>query len=195
MNTDINLLYYGGSGGFFCLHLLLLTGQYNCVFHKNSTGINTIIEEHWNIKSIDTWKHTENWPDNHATEQSNLPNKVYFYCNPNKETVYLGHTNVLLYTDLETQIYLAETKKAHWFIDKNAIQISMFEEMLRESYRNIKDPAWPECDSHAEFKCLPSWIQKECIETDKEVFENNWLISTKSQPHDIELIRLSLIHI
>jgi hypothetical protein len=31
-------------------------------------------------------------------------------------------------------------------------------------YQNIKDPAWPECNSLDEFVTLPMWIQQECIE-------------------------------
>jgi len=32
------------------------------------------------------------------------------------------------------------------------------------AYNDIKDPAWPECDSWKEFNQLPTWIQQECIE-------------------------------
>jgi hypothetical protein len=33
----------------------------------------------------------------------------------------------------------------------------------KSSYRRIKDPAWPDCNSWAEFNLLPDYIKQECI--------------------------------
>ena len=40
---------------------------------------------------------------------------------------------------------------------------------FKDGYNNIKDSAWPECNSIEEFKLLPNWIQDECINVHKLV--------------------------
>jgi len=34
-------------------------------------------------------------------------------------------------------------------------------------YNNIKDPSWPECQTHLDFESLPEWIQDECTNLHK----------------------------
>jgi hypothetical protein len=38
---------------------------------------------------------------------------------------------------------------------------------FKKAYKDIMDPAWPECNSFEEFLTLPAWIQEECNDTHK----------------------------
>ena len=38
---------------------------------------------------------------------------------------------------------------------------------FQQSYKNVMDPTWPECNSIEEFATLPVWIQEECKNTHK----------------------------
>jgi hypothetical protein len=42
---------------------------------------------------------------------------------------------------------------------------------IKTAYTDVKDQTWPNCKSVEEFKTLPYWIQKECIETHQ--FDNH----------------------
>lgn len=159
MSQDVSLLYYGGSGGNFCLHLLMLTGNYNCIFNSDIQDFNTIFQNQWNIGQMGKWKTTETMVENDRTLHSNLTNKIYLKCNPNKHSMnkYPG-TTVVIYTDIETQLYLAKTKNAFCFYKNNPQ-----EEWLVNKYQHIKTPEWPSCYSMAEFDNLPEHIKEECL--------------------------------
>jgi len=159
MSQDVSLLYYGGSGGNFCLHLLMLAGNYNCIFNSDIQDFDTIFQNQWNINQIGKWKTTETSVENDRTLHANLSNKIYLKCNPDKHSLtrYPG-TTVVIYTDIETQIYLAKTKNAFWFFKNNPQ-----EEMLVRKYNSIKAKEWPTCYSMAEFDNLPETIKEECL--------------------------------
>jgi hypothetical protein len=171
MNNDVKLFYFGGSGGFFCLHLLLLTGIYNCKFRGDDQNFENIFKKQWNITDIKKWKSTETWPDNDATMTSDLNNKIYYICNdyeflPNK---YHGKT-IVLYTDIETQCYLAMTKNAWLNCFKDQTNNS-----LLNYYKNVKAQEWPDMNNIHEFKNLPDKIKEECLNRWK--FNELWPIN------------------
>jgi hypothetical protein len=171
MPQDIHLLYSGGSGGFFCLHLLLLTGKYNCKFNCDTQDYQTIFKNHWNINS-DHWKKSEIWPLNSNTFESNLTNKLYYTCNPKGDALTrFNGTTIVLYTDIETQWFLAKTKHALWFTKDETFKeqrLCSLKEHQRNQfillYYQVKAPDWPLCNSIEEFFNLPEVIQHECID-------------------------------
>ena len=164
MSPDINLFYHGASGGFFCLHLLLLTNEYSCIFKGPVQDFKTIFQHQWNIKNISTWKATETWPDNQKTLSSNINNKIFFHCG-NSIDVYnqFPGIKVILYTDVETQLYLAKTKTALWF--KSDVKTEYYQSITNDfltCYNNIKSDSWPCLVSLNDFNKLPHCIQQEC---------------------------------
>lgn len=163
MTQDINLMYYGGSGGFFCLHLLLLTEKYNCIFDGDVQDFDIIFQKQWNITDVSNWKKSETWPHNNKTYNSTLPNKIYYKCNPTLEdtTRYPGK-KIILYTDFDTQLCLAATKKASWFSQNETIEDHQNTWFL-VLYNNIKDQSWPVCTSIDNFNSLPQFIKNECM--------------------------------
>jgi len=132
-NSDITVVYQGGSGGFFLYYLLLLSGHF-------ISGEKSIIESNGDATEVwklinsqfptslknqnDGWKHTEHWPDNKlCANTSTSKRKLYLVCNPlfapetyehNKWITSIS-TPVLLYTDLKTQLRLAYDKRSYWF--------------------------------------------------------------------------------
>ena len=117
--NSLNLLYSGGSGGFFLLHLLLLSKQYHCDFGTDKS-LEQIIEHQWNIVQADQWKSTEIWPDNTKTSLGPEP-RIYFYCLPNSPNANPGR-QILLYTDFLSQLRLSFYKKAWWYVNSNSIK-------------------------------------------------------------------------
>jgi hypothetical protein len=172
MNNDITLFYFGASGGFFCLHLLLLTGKYHCKFCKHDQNFDNIFNKQWNISDVSKWKETETWPDNTATLESNLSNKIYYICNHIEDIALYSGKKILLYTDFETQWYLAKTKQVAWFFE------TTYQDMIKQIhheftayYNTIKAVNWPACNSIYDFNNLPNYIKTECLE--------NWDIDKK----------------
>jgi hypothetical protein len=198
--NDVTIFYFGASGGFFALYMLLLSKQYQCVFNNGSTNAFDIKDSQWNITDVAKWKDSEIWPNNVETLHANFSvNKVYFVCNP--DPLFLtgpgpapnGYTRLpgkklLLYTDLETQWYLAKTKRAYWFQDGRELNGSgpiwknpeFMQKQLQYRYSNARLPGWPDCNTFEEFYRLPQEIQNECREhhhlwevLDYEKFDNN----------------------
>jgi hypothetical protein len=172
---DVNLFYYGASGGFLCLHLLLLTGSYRCKFMGDEQNFENIFAKQWQIKNIEKWKSHETWPDNDATLEADLPNKVFYICNDvDKLSLYPGKL-IVLYTDIETQWILSKTKHAYWFVDRTPADL--FKEIndnFTEYYDKVKGFDWPGCDNINEFQNLPERIKTECREIWK--FDKRWPI-------------------
>lgn len=52
-------------------------------------------------------------------------------------------------------------------IPKNLRDILNFDQNWRRSYRAIKDPEWPDCDTVDDWASLPDYIKKECQEIHK----------------------------
>ena len=74
---DLSLFYFGGSGGFLLLHLLLMSGK----FYAAGIDINNL-EQQWNISDPSKWKDQEVWPKNLLTSRAvSDKTKLYFNCN------------------------------------------------------------------------------------------------------------------
>lgn len=130
-NQDLNLFYVGGHGGFFLLHLLLLSRKYACVFFNehhygsfDSWFLNfkeNIYPTQWN--QTDEWKRNEVYPDNETTLISDNyeKSKIFFTCNWIDRWKVLPGKKLVIYTDLETELRLSWYKKANVFF-KNGYQ-------------------------------------------------------------------------
>ena len=93
---DLSLFYFGGSGGFLLLHLLLMSGK----FYAAGVDINNL-EQQWDILDPAKWKDNEVWPDNAATTSSVTDKtKLYFNCNDYTNWLNNTQTRVMLYVDL-----------------------------------------------------------------------------------------------
>lgn len=106
-------MYFGGSGGFFLLHLLILSNKFFCAPLNN---FQQVFDKQWNITDPAAWKLLETWPDNHATSAAATDlHKLFFHCNGG--TPWKTHTGnkILLYTDIDTQLSLARYKHAWCF--------------------------------------------------------------------------------
>lgn len=155
---DLNLFYYGGSGGFFALHLILLTGQFECKFNQLDLDFGKVFESQWKIKSMTNWKVTEFPPDNAKTLVSDIQNKVYLTCNDFKKWSILPGKKIVLYTDIDTQWYLAKNKKAFWFKESGYDSVVSI-----QTYNKIKGDNWPSCETYEQFMKLPELIYNECV--------------------------------
>lgn len=167
MNEDLNLLYFGGNGGFFVLNCLLLSGEYECIFRNNST-----IEEannKWTINDHEKWQSRETWPDNKKTlKLKTNKRKIYFFCNPGlnpkEELNNFKNFSLLTYTDIETQWELSKYKNAFWFYEGENFENVARDNTISLIYNNIKADFWPECNTYEEFIKLPKVIFDECQE-------------------------------
>lgn len=116
-DMDTSIMYFGGSGGFFLLHMLMLSNKFFC---EPLTDFQAVFEKQWDIKNPSNWKLSETRPNNASTAaaQTNL-NKLFLHCNngPGPGPGWHRHpgTKVLLYTDIHTQLALAEYKHAWCF--------------------------------------------------------------------------------
>lgn len=166
--SNIKLCYFGGSGGFILLHLLLLSNKFSCVFPNNAT-LNEVIEKQWNICNNLHWKQTEVWPLNTLTYKESIKNqKIYFFCNPKIEDVSKFDGKIIfLYTDALTQLKLAHYKRAFIYTDVelySAVKYyKYFLQLWKHHYNNIKDPSWPVCYGPKKFKRLSQHIQQEML--------------------------------
>jgi hypothetical protein len=172
--TNWALQYSGGSGGFLLLHLLLLSDKFYTAFDRN-IPLDQIIQEHWNIKSLDQWKNTEIWPAWKITLDARVNvDKIYLTCNPfelNYNTVLKGlvYKKIVIYTDYQSQLLLARCKKANVPFFGRAgqdLKYIKFKKVLKnwkDHYANIKDPSWPKCLSVRHIDRLPKNIQKEIL--------------------------------
>jgi hypothetical protein len=181
-SSDVTLCYFGGSGGFFCLYLLLLTNQFKCFFEDGTHSAYDTRSSHWDIQSVPQWKDSEVWPDNSRTFMANFDvSKVFFLCNPLLLTREPGpHPDILskfpgkkilLYTDLDTHWHLAKTKRAYWFQQGRSLnghgpvwQTPEYrEEQVTIWYNNVKKDTWPDISVADDFYNLPQEIQDECV--------------------------------
>ena len=179
---DVTICYFGGSGGFFCLYLLLLSGQYKCCFENGTINVHQTKSTQWNIPNVSAWKDNEIWPNNGGTRSTSFDvSKVFFLCNPIPITQKPGPQDnilanypgkkILLYTDLATQWHLTKTKRAYWFQPGQQLngrgtnwQTPEYrEEQVLIWYNNIKQANWPLITKADDFYTLPQSIQDECI--------------------------------
>ena len=101
---ELTIQYAGGSGGFLLLHLVLLSGKYQCKFRSDQV-FDKFFKDQWNITDHARWKMGEVWPDNRATLESSIDNKVYLICNPDRKCCQkacrlLGNENHALFCTL-----------------------------------------------------------------------------------------------
>jgi hypothetical protein len=165
---DLSLHYAGGSGGFIALHLILLTKKYFCSFldtpfinEKNfDKNFAKIMDDHWNISSLNSWKLSEWQPVNENTEiASTSRNKIFFHCSNyicehNAETI-------LIYTDIKSQNSLAKLKKSYWY---TAIPSPTHRLIWQNYYNSIKAEHWGEdADLTVDFNSLPKYQQDEIL--------------------------------
>ena len=139
--NDISLNYFGGSGGFLLLHLLLLSDQYHCSFYNN-VSFDRAFKQQWQVDSGVHWKDQETWPDPVATQSSDttLP-RIYFNCNPDTiENIVDTDRKICLWTDLPSQIELCIYKQAYWFYldtKKRRIYPEQWNDNLIPQLRNL----------------------------------------------------------
>ena len=139
--SDYHIMFYGGSGGHICSHLVLQSGQHYCAYHEKLFDKNMfdqtfaeIKQRNWNLMNQDRWREHHSWPNNELTKESNIAgmHKMFFTCAPNESRwpegdpdtystdlqdhkQYLSAKTVLIWTDIDTQAALAKYKKSRWF--------------------------------------------------------------------------------
>lgn len=177
---DIKLCYFGGSGGFLLLHLLLLSDQFACKFVVNkqteNLSIDKIIERQWNITNPRHWKSLEVWPDNRATLNSDIQRKIYLFCfSAERLPKFWGvdqfsGKQLFLYTDAASHRALAAYKRAYPFIDGLARYPSFVSyyryhlQLWRKHYADIRDASWPDiCTGPNGFRNLPEHCRRELL--------------------------------
>lgn len=171
---DIKLCYFGGSGGFIVLHLLLLSGRFVCQFKDTSKTLLEIINDQWQIGDALSWKAKEHWPDNALTKNfDTTQRKIYFFCNPTKDMLQdFDGLTLLLYLGADAHIKLMHHKRAYYFfgIEKRYQNlVSYYRDRLKpwiHHYNAVKDPSWPRCTGPAGFRALPAHIQTELLKND-----------------------------
>lgn len=168
MNNEISLNYYGGSGGFLALWIILLGTKYRCVWKGPDQSLDEVKHKHWNINNVKEWKSTEVWPDFNGTLDSSLEHKVFFHCSPTT-TQWEKQTGlrVIVYTDWNTQMLLSEYKNAFVF-NRNETINWMSNHVNRSfytSYYNVKDESWPDLWTIDDYDLLPKRIQLELQQT------------------------------
>lgn len=112
MLLPINILYWGGTGGFCLLHTLLLSDESFCCIPLNQYKNNIFTQ--WS-RDYDNWKSRELWPDNKCTLSSpSTLRKILFSCNDFSGWMSYPGKKVLLYTDLKTHIEMCYLKKSNF---------------------------------------------------------------------------------
>jgi hypothetical protein len=174
-NSDVWLGYVGGCGGFFALHLLLLSNRYNCSL---SQPFDQILQSQWNITHAHEWKNTEVWPDNTRTlEEFNSP-RLLFECNPvvnNWKNV--PSFKILIYADLFLHLKLSKYKNSFFYhrdADSNHRSLDV---CFTSFYNNVRDPDWPDCTTIEQVKHLPRKILQELKQHEdfiKLINSDNW---------------------
>lgn len=156
---DLYLGYVGGCGGFFALHLLLLSNRYNCSLEQ---PFDQILESQWSIKNAAHWKHTEVWPNNIKTlEEFNSP-RLFFECNPVVSSwKNITTRKVLIYTDLFLQLALSKFKNASFYHSDLPPGPRTLDYHFTEFYNNIRGANWPDCTAIEQVQQLPDNIIQE----------------------------------
>lgn len=142
---DISVMYYGGSGGFFLLHLLMLSKRFFCSL---SEDFESVFRKQWVAEDLTNWKSRETWPNNTATvnTKTNL-SKLFLYCNGDPGWAQQPGLKILLYTDIETQLAMAKYKKAWCFhpdVVQNRSSSQIYNAVIKDSVRINKKLCWRE---------------------------------------------------
>lgn len=171
MNKDIHVLYSGGSGGHICTHLILESCKHFCRYTEFPMPVNPqefkqsfykIKQEQWAINNPASWKKNEFWPLNDRTQQCSVTdmNRLFLTCNPKLSDVTADAVNVLIYTDIDTQLSISAFKHCYVFAQVNDIEKFCYNYCNSEwlsQYNAIKDKSWPNVDL-CNIELLPSNI-------------------------------------
>jgi hypothetical protein len=160
-HKDLHLNYFGGSGGFLALHLLLLSNHYS---NELNNQLNIIIDHQWRITDHSKWKCNETWPNNNRTLSMPGSPKLFFYCSHiRSEWEKLSGIKLLIYTDLASQLALCNYKKS-WVHNTNFTHAAKdLNVEFGDFYNNVKDSTWPDCTEINDSKNLPEHIQHELL--------------------------------
>lgn len=156
---DVTLGYVGGCGGFFALHLLLLSNRYNCSLPQS---LDDILQHQWNIQNPKHWKSTEVCPDNAKTLEEFASPRLFFQCNPsidNWQTI--KHRKVLIYTNLNLHLKLSKHKHCGFYHPDVHANSRSLDYHFSNFYAGIRDSSWPDCDTIEQIKNLPEHVINE----------------------------------
>lgn len=171
MTKDIHIFYSGGSGGHICSHLILESQKHYCKFVELNAPMSTtdfqkqfeyVKQRQWTIDNPEYWKSNEFWPDNLYTENMHLndANKLFLTCGLDSSTFPdKKRFNILLYTDIDTQIEISAFKKCFLFLNRNDLYQSCNKEW-KNSYLNVKEDHWPDLDL-CDIDTLPTHVADE----------------------------------
>lgn len=172
---NISIFYYGGTGGFFALHLIMLSKYYNCVWKSDTQDWHKIFDQQWNIQSSELWKKQETWPDNELTKTSTYPRKIYFYINPTREIFDSAvGSRVVIFTDRETQWAQEISKRCFHFCNTNPTEYADYS--FTQAYNSIKSDNWPNICRISDYHLLPDTIKDEI----ENIFNMGWIKSVDS---------------
>jgi hypothetical protein len=133
---NLNIFYDGGSGGFYLLHQLLITGQFICLFRQKTSDYDDIRNKNFSVDRLENWKKTELWPDNKLLEKiKSKKRKIYFYCGDFPSWIKQEGFKLILWTDIHSQLRLACAKKASFF--REDFPISRIKKVIKTSKNNI----------------------------------------------------------
>jgi len=142
-SDDLNIFYYGGCGGFYLLHQLLLTENFYCDVGDEYSSYLDINEKQFNVQDMKLWKINEVWPKNMLTKnyQTSL-RKIYFNCNNVEEWFNIKEYKICLYTDLKTQLRMSMHKKSYFYDIYNKDYneenyISFTKSLLKDGHNNM----------------------------------------------------------
>lgn len=143
---NLNIFYVGGNGGFFLLHLLLLSQEYACGFkHPALDGYDSwfnyfkecIYPLQWEVN--DGWKKNENWPNNIKTllmENYGKP-KIFFTCNDFSLWKKIPGKKVIIYTDIRTELRLCLFKQANHFLKYKFVDGIITKQSVVKTMRSV----------------------------------------------------------
>jgi len=141
INEDLNIFHYGGCGGMYFLHQLLITKKFNCIFKRGTkkSSFQEIRNYIFDIKNPDRWKETEIHIDNDFTlKYKKFNNKIFYNVNTLDCWFSLPGKKILVYTDLRSQIRLSWYKKSFWFW-KTEISYKFFFSKVKQVLSDNKD--------------------------------------------------------
>jgi len=105
------------------------------------------------------------WPDSRLNVLSNGSRLKHWYQRGLFKI--LSETNTLLQITLHNRNRREKSIEEIKSFLKDPVLVAAPTPMVDwvESYNQVKDPAWPGCDSYQDFENLPAWIQDECKHT------------------------------
>lgn len=172
---DVAIFYYGGCGGFFALHLLMLSGEFQCVWDSDSQDWDDIFQKQWQVKQITNWKNTETWVDNTQTQASDFPRKVFFVVNPTAADFdRFNAVKVVVFTDADTQWLTSTVKQCFLFTHQTMSDKAT--ELFIQSYNNVRGADWPTVNQASDYQNLPDSVKQEI----SDVYGLDWLASEDS---------------